>query len=122
MNGVLTVAVTSMEFMKSNWQTGRYQDAIACSIAFENKTDRPLVGVKGTLKFSDIFGDPIKSINVAYDEGIKANSTAVWKAQMDYNQFMDEDKKLAATPLEKLKIEWSPDTYLFQDGSSMKIE
>lgn len=119
MNRVVTLAVTDVRFVKSDWQAGRYDDVIEIRIAVANKTDRDIAGVKGHVEFADMFGDGIKSIGLAIDDAIKANGTLTWKGSMDFNQFRAEDKKLASTPLEKLKVTWVPDTIIFQDGTKL---
>ena len=35
---------------------------------------------------------------------------------------MSNDKKLAATPLAKLKIVWQPELYLMADGKKVSVE
>ncbi len=121
MDSVLTAAVTHMEFIKSDFHAERYEDTIALELAFQNKSDRNLRGIKGAVRFSNMFGDHIKTINIALDDGIAAGKTLQWPGSVRYNQFRDEDRKLATTPLDKLKVEWLPTTYLFADGTSMNM-
>jgi hypothetical protein len=40
---------------------------------------------------------------------------------MRRNQFDHAAVKLADTPLEKLKVRWVPDVYLFADGSETRM-
>ena len=122
MNDALTVTVTRLKHVPADIMAGRIQDVISLTVAFQNKTARPMTGVKGTLQFNDVFGDRIQRVGVSYDEGVPANAVATWKAQIEYNQFMAEDKKLATTPLEKLQIAWEPDTILFEDGTKLTVE
>lgn len=117
----LTVAVTDLKLVKGSMASGRFDDHFAITLAFHNKSARDFAGVKGTVVFADMFGTVIKRVNVAHDEGIKAGSTATWGGELHFNQFMDEDKKLATTPLEKMKISWLPEHYVFNDGSAMKM-
>jgi hypothetical protein len=122
MNEAVTVAVASMNFVPSDIYKGRYQDSIALSIAFENKTRKDIAGVKGAVQFNDMFGAAIKSVGVSWDAGVKVGAVATWDASLGYNQFMAEDKKLASTPLHKMKVVWTPETILFTDGSKMPAE
>ena len=41
----------------------------------------------------------------------------MWKAGIDYNQFIDEDVKLKNTELENLKYKWEIYTIIYEDGS-----
>lgn len=122
MNEAVTVAVTRMEFLPKNFQEDRFSDMILVNIAFDNKTEKAITGIKGVIVFKDIFGDLIKNINLSYDEGVKARSTATWDGTIKLNQFDGDDQKLAQTPMDKLKIEWKPEVYLFADGASLKSE
>lgn len=115
----VTVSVTSLLYVPANYKYNVIQDFLAISVAFANKTDKDITGVKGSITFSDMFGDPIKSTNLSYDEGVPAHSTNVWSATLDYNQFVDEDVKLGATPLAKMKVAWHPEVILYADGSSL---
>ena len=122
MMAVATVAVISTRLLKSNYRAGRYRDSIGMDIAFSNDGDKDIAGLKGALSFADLFGDPIKAIRVSYDQDIPAGESSVWNAEVEYNQFRDEDNKLAATPLDKLQVGGEPDTVLFQDGTSMTLD
>ncbi|HCF58962.1 MAG TPA: hypothetical protein DFS52_13345 [Myxococcales bacterium] len=117
----LTVAVTSLQFVKGSFASRRFDDRFQITLAFQNKTARAFAGVKGTLVFADMFGTAIKQISIAYDQGIEAGSTATWAGEVDFNQFIDDDKKLASTPLDKLKTSWLPEHYIFSDGTAMKM-
>ena len=118
----VTVALTSKSVLGKNFRAGRYSDAIAVSIAFQNKTDKAVGGVKGVMVFSDMFDEEIKRVNVSYDEGIEPKSTSTWKAELGHNQFMPADTKLMNTEFEKLKTRWEPEVILFTDGTSLKVQ
>jgi hypothetical protein len=120
MEDVLTVALTGKTVLPADMNAGRFGDRIKMSVAFKNKSNKDVAGVKGRLIFKDIFGDKIKSVGLKVDDPIAAGGTYVWEGGMDANQFMQEDTKLANTPLEKLKVVWEPNSYLFKDGSSLK--
>jgi len=119
MNQALTVAVTELRLRPENFDRGIYSDYFAITVAIDNKTEKNLAGAKGTIVVSDMFGETIKRIGLAYDDGVKAGRTAVWRGSMDHNQFMAKDKKLAATKFENMRFTWEPETYLFEDGSVM---
>lgn len=114
MNAVLTVALTRLEFFKE-----RFLDGFKISLALENKSTKDLAGVKGSLFIRDMFDDKIKNINFSIDQAIPAGQTLVWEGTLDYNQFMAEDNKLKTTPLDKMKIFFEPEVFIFTDGSKM---
>lgn len=118
LNKIITVALIKKEGYSSY---GGDINNIGIEVAFENKGDKDISAVKGITHFNDVFGDKIKSVNLSYDEGIKAHSTSTYKASMNYNQFMDEDKKLLSTELGKIKFVFEPQVILFSDGSKIEI-
>lgn len=116
MHAVLGVSLDKFDYVEKDYQT-----YFSMHIKFNNKTDRPIAGVKGELLFSDMFGELIKKIRVSYDQGVPANDTALFKGTVDYNQFMDADNKLRSVNKEKMKVEWVPGYYIFEDGTEMKL-
>jgi hypothetical protein len=119
MDEALTVALTSK---KGYGGPGVYSDhGVAITVAFQNKSAKVLTGVKGSLVVKDIFGDLITSVGLKIDNEIGAGKTYVWEGQRDtHYPNAAADTKFASTPLDKLKVTWEPDTYLFSDGTSMK--
>jgi hypothetical protein len=100
---------------------GEYtQKYVALEMAFENKTDKDIQGVKGRLKIADIFGDLIRNTSFSYDGGIAAKKTAIYKGSLDINRFEDKDLKLYNTDFEKLKTSFEIITIIYKDGT--KIE
>ena len=48
---------------------------------------------------------------------VKKNIKSV---MIDYNQFRDEDVRLRNKDIEDLKIVWTPEKILFEDGTSLE--
>lgn len=117
-NKILTVALTKKEGHSSY---GNDITNIGIELAFENKGDKDISGVKGIAHFNDMFDDKIQAVSLSYDDGVKAKSTAVYRGSLDYNQFMDKDIKLLNTDLNKLKFIFEPQVILFSDGSKVEI-
>ena len=96
------------------------QKFVTLELAYENKSDKDIQGVKGILRITDIFGDKILNINWSYDEGIKSKQTAVEKhAGVKLNQFIDEHMKLWNAEYDKLKSTFEISTIIFKDGTKM---
>ena len=98
------------------------QDYITMKFAYENHTDKQIRGFKGEIEFDNLFGDKIKTSTLAEDEPLAAGQTRRVSKTLNYNQFMEQDKKLRSTELSNLKIIWKPSQILFADGTSMKID
>ena len=98
-----------------------YQDNIEFTFKFTNTTSKDITGIKGVITFSDFFGDPINTVKLSYDEGIKAGESKLYRASVDYNQFIDEDVKLRQTDLSKLKYRFDLSTIIYSDGTQESI-
>jgi hypothetical protein len=111
---MISVALVS----KRNSQGEYGQKFVILDVAFENKTDKDIQGVKGVLKLKDIFGDQIQGVRWSYDGGVAAKATAVEKGSgVKINQFMDKDMKLWNTDPDKIKATFEVSTILFKDGT-----
>ena len=105
---------------KKGFQKVNYQDYLTYGFAIENKSDKPIRAIKGTLRFTDLFDDEISSIRFTYDDPVGVGEIAKWNAQTDYNQFDSDDSKLKNKDLEDLKVVWEPIKIIFEDGSSLE--
>jgi len=121
MNEAVTVTLLKIRFVESDYEVGRYTDCFSIKVGFSNNTSKNISGVKGTCVLNDIFGEKITRISVSDDDGVKANSSKTYSGTIDYNQFKDQDNKLRATTFDKIKFNWEPDIYLFEDGTKMEM-
>lgn len=96
------------------------QKFVNFELAFENKSDKDIQGVKGILRITDIFDDTIQNIRWSFDNGVKSKQTFVERgAGLDINQFKDEHMKLWNTDFEKLKSTFEVQTIIFADGTKI---
>jgi hypothetical protein len=93
---------------------------ISLELAYENKTDKDIKGVKGILKIADIFGDKIINLRWPYDGGAPAKQTTVERGVgVKVNQFMDDHMKLWNANMDKLKATFEVQTIIFSDGTKI---
>jgi hypothetical protein len=113
---LLSVALVS----KKN-SLGEYnQRWVGLELAYENKSNKDIQGIKGVLKVTDIFGDKILNIRWSYDDGVPSNKSVVErKSGVDINQFKDNDMKLWHTDFDKLKSTFEVSTIIFKDGTKI---
>ena len=97
-----------------------YEDYITYKFALQNKTDKDIVAITGTMTFNDLFDKEIKTLRLTYDDGIKANSSVNYSATTDYNQFRDEDELLKSKTLDKIKLVWRPEKIIFKHGTTLE--
>lgn len=96
-----------------------FSDFVELKMNCKNNTDKDIVAVKGTIKVTDLFGNPIIDISLLYDTGtIKAKSDVDIKdIGLEVNQFMDAHIKLRDTEFDKLKFSFETKSIAFSDGT-----
>lgn len=97
-----------------------YEDYITYKFIIHNKSDKNIRAVKGSLTFYNLFDEQIKSLNLVYDQIIKAKEKVTYNATTDYNQFRDSDKDLKNKNLEDMKVKWFPEKVIFEDGTTLE--
>ena len=117
---ILTVALYDKGFNKSDFDKGEFEDYLTYKIAYENKSDKDIRAVKGSLLITDLFDTEIETINIVEDEGIPAGKTVMKVYTTKYNQFEDEDTRLKSKRMEDIKTVWTPEKIIFSDGSTLE--
>ena len=115
---ILTVALVN----KRNVMQEYGRRFVNLDMAYENKGNKDIQGVKGVLRVTDIFGDKILNVRWSYDKGIKAGKTATEKnVGIDINQFKEDDMKLWNTDFDKLKSSFDVQTIIFVGGEKLQV-
>jgi hypothetical protein len=123
MNSVLTASIISLKYHPSGMVNHEYIRAgFDVNIAFKNISQGKLVGIKGGFIVRDIFDVEMKKFVISDDSGIDVGQTITWNGTVDYNQFTNDDQKLRNTDFDKMKFEWVPLVYLFQDGKKLELD
>lgn len=117
----LTVAVVGLELREADYRSGTYSDSQIIKLALQNKGKKDIRGVKGEMKFIDIFDKEVGSITFGYDDGIPAGQTRSWTGARDYNQFMEDHKAIANLEEGKYTTRFEPEVILFSDGTKLKV-
>jgi len=115
----LIVTPTNKGFREKNIYSGQFEDYILFTFAFQNKGSKDIRAFRGNTAFSDLFGEPIYSTNLTYDEGIKAGQTKTWEGSVKYNQFIEQHSRLKNKNLDALKFVWTAKSILFADGTTI---
>jgi hypothetical protein len=113
--------ILSVALVAKRNDVGEYdQRMVLLDLAYDNKGDKDIAGVKGVLHLTDMFGDKIVNIAWSYDKGVGAKQTAVERGSgMKINQFLDDDMKLWNTGMDKIKADYQVKTIVFKDGSRL---
>lgn len=121
MRHLVTFAMVSKTYVPKDIYANRFSDRVAFVFAVKNNSDKAIAGVKGTTEFSDMFGSPIKKMNLSLDEAIPAHGEKTFDTYyLDLNQFESGDQKLAGTDLAKMKVSFVPEMIVFADGTNQK--
>ncbi len=114
--------IVTVNIVKKSFSEADYSKYNVITISINNNSDSTIIGVKGSLKISDMFGDAISNLEVKYHKKLNPKERAFDKGYYGYNQFMDRDKKLRFTELEKMEVVWEPEMIIFDDGSKLVID
>lgn len=119
LQGAVTGTLLQVSFSPHDFEANRPNDLFLIHIAFSNKSDKPISGIKGVAMFNDMFGDLIMRSNLTTDKTIQPGKTLVWNGVIDYNQFLDSDVKLRNSDPDKIKFDFEPEVIVFADGSKL---
>ena len=102
------------------YYTADYEDYLQYEVAYENKGTKGIRALKGSLLISDLFDTKIKEISLVEDNAIPAGKISRRSYTTEYNQFLDEDVRLASKKLGDLKVVWIPEKIIFEDGTTLE--
>ena len=93
---------------------------VTLEIAYSNRTDKAIQGVKGILKLRDTYGNPVIDVSLSNDRGISAMQTVIdHDADVPIDQLSEPQVNLWNTDFDKLKYTFEARSITFNDGTSM---
>jgi hypothetical protein len=119
MSEALAVSLTRLEVQGA--PSDQFGQFIYMRIAFQNRGPKAIAGVKGIAIFRDMFGDTVARKTVSYEKGIPVNSGKEWRELVGATMVDASDRKLAQTPIEKVKFSFEPSIIIFDDGSKLEV-
>ena len=109
-----------------------FQKIYKVSIGFviENKSNKDIKAFKGKIKFKDVFGEELGTMDLIYEEGVKAGQKKNWYCEKNLIVNIDDfphipnlkRRKFRDTKLEKMEFEWEPKVIVFADGSKLGLD
>jgi hypothetical protein len=115
----INLTVFEKGFIPSNPSAGRYSDYLTFKTAYENTSGKDIRAFRGAVRFADLFGQAIISVNLTIQDPIAAGQKATWSGTIEYNQFLDTHKKLQNHELQNMKVTWLPESIIFTDGTQI---
>lgn len=117
----VTLNVYNKNVIYKDTSAWRFNDFVELKMNCKNNTDKDIIAVKGVIKISDLFDNPILDITLLYDKGtIPAKGEVDIKdIGLEVNQFMDSNIKVRDTEFSKLKFTFETDSVAFSDGTTI---
>ncbi len=122
MKNAITVTIFGKEFVPSNYEAGRMDDYNVFKYAIQNKSDKEIKAAKISFKVYNSLGDQIgKGYNMDFtDDRIPANGTIKNDAAFSYNQFINDDSKIASAKFEDLIFDFDVQKIVYSDGTTLE--
>lgn len=115
-NGAITVAVTRLKLLEV-----AYSKQQVIQLGFQNNGTRDIAGVKGAMKFIDMFDKEVGEITFSYTDGVKAGGTGSWVGSRRYNEFIPEHRAIAGLQEGQYKAVFEPEMVVFSDGTKLAV-
>jgi len=125
MQHAVLVQPISKRFHEHDYESSEFNDFEYVSFQFHNIGKKTIKGFKGTVRFSNSFGDKVIALNIEeggtggealhISPGAETSDELGWK----YNQFEDEWSTFRNTALSSMKAEWIPKQIIFADDTSL---
>lgn len=112
---IINVALYDKGYRKED-----FEDYLEYYLVFENKSDKNIRAIKGSLLITDLFDTEIKNLNFVNDDGIPAHTIVKNSYTTDYNQFEDSDIQYRSKNLKDLKTKWVTEKIIFEDGTTLE--
>lgn len=117
----IKLKVYNKKNLPADYNAGRFSDFIEIDYKIINKSPKSIKGIKGILRVYDQFDELIIDINWDVSEGVGAGKTKkITRHGLDYNQFMDDHRKLHDLKFKDLTFKFEAEQINFTDGYKLK--
>ena len=114
---LLTVTVVELKLVKKGHTANQI-----IKLAFLNKGNKDILGIKGSIRFIDIFDNDVDTIGLRYADGLKAGASGGWTGSRHYNQYLESHKALATLEKGKYRFQFEPEMIVFADGGKLLVK
>lgn len=112
----------SKTFRRMDVAAGDGSDRIVLFMTFQNNSGKDISAFSGDVIFSDQFDDPIMTCEVKVEKPIKNKDGTEWIGSVDYNQFMERDRRLKDADSLTIRSTLKVKTIIFADGTRQTFE
>lgn len=117
---ILSAQLSKVDLHKASYRDFDVKDYVKFTIEFDNRGSKDITGLKGIANFKDKFGDTISNLPIKIEQKISAGKKVTVVLSKDFNQFVDEDRRLASIDASSVQFSISPDVILFADGTKFE--
>ena len=93
---------------------------IKLTLEFDNKGTKTITGINGIATIKDKFGDTVSERPIKVEQEIPAGKNVTIILQTTFNQFDNDDRRLANLDAVSAKLTLSPEVVLFSDGTKFE--
>lgn len=126
LSDAVTVALLGKKVDEDRGYSGMVMNRhLNITVAYQNNTDKPVAGVKGTLIVTDVFGDPLSRFHISNDQTIAPKGRVTWtggRRLSTYSMSDNKDEKFSELPDDKYKVRWEPEAVVFSDGTKLAAD
>lgn len=101
-----------------------YRDFVSLEISFNPQgLDKPARALKGVLRFTDLFDEQKFALNWTVETptvpGVVFTEAG---SGFDYNQFIDSHRWVNSTSIDNMKLKFSVESVIYQDGTKRQLD
>lgn len=111
--------VVQVEVKEKGFLQKDFQEYLTYKLDLQNVSDKNIRGFAGSLVFADLFDHELLTVNITFEEGLKAGKGFSYSIQTLFNKLVDNEAALKDKQLKDLKISWNPRKVIFEDGSEV---
>ncbi|UOE39698.1 hypothetical protein [Chryseobacterium oryzae] len=122
MKNAITVTIFGKGFVKSDWEKGITDDYNLFDYAIENKSGKEVKAAKIKFRIYNSLGDQLGDDYIMdfTDDRIAPRGRYQNQAAFSYNQFKDDDAKIASAKFEDLIFDFDVEKIVYSDGSVLE--
>lgn len=102
-----------VESNASNDYANDYQDYFSIELMVQNNTTQDVRAVRGTIVFTDLFGDSLLRSRITISDPIPAEDTIRWNGTIDYNFMNDQHRRLRGLDESDMSLEFNDVQVIF---------
>jgi hypothetical protein len=112
------VELVKKGFHKADFSAGDGRDVVTLHVRLSNTLSQDLRAFEGMLFVTDLLDNPIITLHLADNDGVRAGSSSDWQGTVDFNQFIERHRKFRDADVQNIKLRFSLTKALYSDGTT----